>query len=807
MAVEQAPRFFGARVSRKEDDRLLRGLGRYVADINPTGVVFAKFVRSYEAHANVEEIDTIAAADMAGVQAVFVGKDFATSEIRCVSSYEGFQESAQPILAVDRVRYAGEALAMVIADDEYLAEDAVDLISVDLAPLPVLMDLDQALDPAAMPLHEGWTSNAYVRRSVKTDGFDQVTAAAPHHLTVALDNARHCAVPLETRVCLAEYDPGNQTFRLHTTTQIPHLIRASLAWSLNVPESSIQVISPDVGGGFGGKAQLYTEEVACCLAARELCRPVKWIEDRREHFVASHHSREHRHLVTGHFDDDGIIIALEADIRVDMGAYSVFPWTATMDTGMAMGILPGPYKIKHYSVTGTPVCTNKTPYGAYRGVARPAACFSIERLVDQIARHRSLNRVEVRERNLLRADDYPWHSPSGLIYDSGSLPESMAAVLELGDYEGLLSKQAAARTEGHLFGIGLVVFTEQTAHTTTEFKQRGVPIVFGYETAKVRIDASGTAVVSASIHDHGQGLQTTLAQIAADQLGLELDQVRVEYGDTNQVAYGSGTFASRSAVLAGGATTKAAAVIAATMREFAAHLLEAAVDDMVIEPGRIAVSGTPSSYIEIAELCRLLYQRPERLPEGMEPLLEASATFDADPGTGAYTCAAHLASVEVDELTGKTEVLSYAIVEDCGPMINPMIVEGQIFGGVAQGIGTALFEEFCYDENGQPLSTTFSDYLLPTMTDVPDFAVAHLQTPSPYTIGGIKGMGEGGAIAPGAVVAAAIEDALSSLGTVTVTQLPLSPENVSAYIDEAYADQKGMAQKHAAQPQSKGGAQ
>jgi carbon-monoxide dehydrogenase large subunit len=373
------------------------------------------------------------------------------------------------------------------------------------------------------------------------------------------------------------------------------------------------------------------------------------------------------------------------------------------------------------------------------------------------------------------------------VYDSGSLPESLESVLSLGGYEALLTQQVEARAQGRLFGIGIVAFTEQTAHTTQEFKQRGVPIVFGYETAKVRLDASGTAVVSASIHDHGQGLETTLAQIAADRLGLDLEQVRVEYGDTNQVAYGAGTFASRSAVLAGGAVTRAADDVVAILKQVAAHDLEAAIDDIVLETGRLSVKGSPNASVAISEICRLVYQRPERLPKGVESSLEASRTYDAEPGTGAYTNAAHLSTVEVDPMTGKTEVLSYAIVEDCGPMINPMIVEGQIFGGVAQGIGTALFEEFLYDENGQPLSSTFSDYLIPTMTDVPDFAVAHLETPSPFTIGGIKGMGEGGAIAPGAVIASAVEDALSHLGEPVVNELPLTPERVLAYIDEATA--------------------
>lgn len=785
MLSEQAPRFVGIPVPRREDDRLLRGNGRFVADLQIPHALAARFVRSPEAHGEVVGIDVEEAVGSSGVHAVFVGEDFATSEIRCVSRHEGFQESAQPILGIDRARYAGEALAMVVADDEYLAEDAAELVVVEQRCLSPVLTIDDAADSSRTPLHEGWRDNAFIRRQARTAGFDAARSAAAHRVSIELHNARHGATPMESRACLAEFDRATGGFRLYTTTQIPHLIRAGLALALDVPESRVRVISPDVGGGFGVKAQLYPEEVACCLAAQRLRRPVRWIEDRREHFVAAHHSREHRHALTGYFDDTGTILALEADITVDMGAYSVFPWTATMDSGMAMGVLPGPYRIREYSATATPVCTNKTPYGAYRGVARPAACFSIERLMDQVAHHLGIDRVEIRRRNLLRNDDYPWRSASGLVYDSGSLLESLERVLELGDFAGLLRRQVEDRRAGRLFGIGLAVFTEQTAHTTQEFAQRGVPIVFGYETARVRLDASGTAVVSASIHDHGQGLETTLAQIAAERLGLALDQVRVEYGDTDQVAYGAGTFASRSAVLAGGAVTRAADAVAEVLRKVAAHNLEAAFADMVIGPGRVSVVGDPSRFIETRELCRLVYQRPERLPRDVEPLLEASKTYDAAPGTGAYTNAAHLASVEIDMLTGKTKVLSYAVVEDCGPMINPTIVEGQIFGGVAQGIGTALFEEFLYDEAGQPLSTTFADYLIPAMGDIPDFAVAHLQTPSPHTIGGIKGMGEGGAIAPGAVIASAVEDALSHLGTVVVNTLPLTPERVLAYLDEA----------------------
>ncbi|MPZ54711.1 MAG: molybdopterin-dependent oxidoreductase, partial [Acidimicrobiia bacterium] len=553
----------------------------------------------------------------------------------------------------------------------------------------------------------------------------------------------------------------------------------------------VRVISPDVGGGFGVKAQAYPEEVACALAALALRRPVRWIEDRREHFVASHHSREHLHDATLHYTDDGQITALDAELWVDMGAYSVFPWTATMDTGMAMGILPGPYRFTGYSVVGHPTCTNKTPYGAYRGVSRPAACFTIERLVDWMARDLGRDRLEIRRQNLVTNTDYPWTNAGGLVYDGGSLVESLDTMREWIGYDDLTTRLADDRRMGRLRGLGLAVFTEQTAHTTEEFKKRGVPIVFGYETAALRLDSTGHLTISASIHSHGQGLETTLAQFVGDTLGLPLERIKVVFGDTDQVPYGAGTFASRSAVLAGGASRLAAADLREKLARIAGHILEAAPDDLVFDNDGVGIAGVPDSSISLGELCRITYQRPDLLPPGEVPILEAVRTYDAAPGTGTFTNAVHAAVIEADPGTGAITVEDYWVVEDCGRMINPMVVEGQIHGGVAQGIGTALFEEMVYDDDGQLLTTTYMDYLLPTSQDIPFIHTRHLETPSPDTEGGIKGMGEGGAIAPAAVIAGALEDALSNLGPVWVNRVPLTPERVLGHIDDASAQNGG----------------
>ena len=777
------PRMVGARVARVEDPRFLRGEARYIANITLPGMRHARFVRSPFAHARIIGVDTSGVP--AGV-AVFTGEDWGAPSIECTSRYEGFQPAPMPVLATGKVRYAGEPVAIVVAADPYLAEDAAEAVMVDYDPLPPVTTVDEALEVDAPLVHEDWTSNRYVPRAYASPDYDRETDGT---LTVSgrFRNSRHSGVPLEGRAVLAEHTGGR--VRVHTSTQIPHLVRTAVASAMGLAESSVQIVSPDVGGGFGVKAQAYPEEVACALAARALATPVKWLEDRREHFLASHHSREHRHDATLHYNKEGRIKALTAAVRVDMGAYSVFPWTSTMDTGMAMGILPGPYRFTGYKVDGYPTCTNKTPYGAYRGVARPAACFTIERLVDWMARERGLDRLEARRMNLVRTEDYPWTNPGGLVYDGGSLAESIEVLRDWIGYDSLTEELARDRRRGRLRGLGVAIFTEQSAHTTEEFKKRGVPIVFGYETSMVRLDPTGNLTIAASIHNHGQGLETTLGQLAGEVLGLSLDRIDVVFGDTDQVSYGFGTFASRSAVLAGGAARLAAGALREKLARIAAHLLEASEKDLVFRDNRVEVVGTPGSAVALGELCRVTYQRPDLLPPGTEPTLEETRVYDAPPGTGTYTNALHAGIVEIDEATGAVDLQNYWVVEDCGVMINPLIVEGQIHGGVAQGVGSALFEEMIYDTDGQLLTTTFMDYLLPTAEDIPFIATRHLETPSPTTEGGIKGMGEGGAIAPAAVIAGGVEDALSELGRVWVSQVPLTPERVLGHIAEARSRQ------------------
>lgn len=781
-----APRMLGQRVKRSEDPRFLLGQATYVDDIVRPRMLFASFARSNEAHARIAGVDLAAALDLPGVVDALTGEQIATATrpIRSDSTMPTWQGTAFPALAHGKVRFVGEAIACVVADDRYVAEDAAELVIADLETLTAVATMDQANAPDAPLIHEDWDNNHFIERHFSTDGFDEVFGAAPHRASHRYVMARHTGMPIENRGCVAEWDAAHGELTLWTATQIPHLVRTGLADALELPESRVRVIAPDVGGGFGIKGHLFPEEVTCAIMSIRTNRPVKWIEDRREHIIACIHAREHTHEIDVAYDDDGVVQALKAHIEVDCGAYSVYPWTSTMDTGMALGILPGPYRIRHYQVDAESVATNKAPLGPYRGVARPAACFSIERTMDAIAEHLELDPAEVRRRNLVRADEFPYTSVTGLQYDSGSFIEALDLVLEKADYAAWRQEQADAREKGRYLGIGVVTYTEQTAHTTTEFAKRGIPMVFGYETSRMRIDPSGEVTVHVSIHSHGQGLETTLAQIASDTLGVPFESIRVSFGDTSEVAYGSGTFASRSAVLCGGSTQLAAADLRAKVGRIAAHMLEAAPEDIEVRDGQAYVQGSPSRGISLAELARTTHHNPQFIPDDEVPILEETRTYDAAPGTGTFANSAMLAMVEVEPDTGFVRIERFLVVEDCGTIINPLIVDGQVHGGVAQGIGSALLEEITYDDRGQPLVTTLVDYLLPGSTDVPNIQVHHIETPSPSTIHGIKGMGEGGAIGPGAVLAAAVEDAIRPLTSGRVTSLPVTPEKVRALIEQ-----------------------
>jgi aerobic carbon-monoxide dehydrogenase large subunit len=582
-----------------------------------------------------------------------------------------------------------------------------------------------------------------------------------------------------------------------SATQVPGMLRDVLADLLGHPAHLIRVVAPDVGGGFGTKSVIYPEEIAVAALARRLGRPVKWVSDRREDLLTSTQAWDEEIEAELGVDGDGRIVGVRAHVVTDVGAYSVFPWTASIEAIQVISFLPGPYRVPHYHADAVGVATNKAPMGPYRGVGRPVAAFVMEGLLDRAARRLAMDPLEIRLRNAIRPEELPYRSPSGIVWDTGSFVESLTALVEAADYEALRAEQA--RGDGRLLGIGLASYVELTAVGSAIPASPGADIATGTEGATVRVDTSGTVTASFGIACHGQGHETTLAQVVAQELGARMEDVRVVHGDTAQGPVGTGTYASRTAVIAGGAATLAARAVRDKALAIAAHQLEAAVDDVELAEGRAWVRGAPDRTVTLRQLARAAYAGRKRLPEGLDPGLEATRFYDPFFGTAGN--GSHLALVEVDPDTGAVRVLRHVVVEDCGRIINPLIVDGQSVGGVAQGIGAALLEEVVYADNAQPLTATLMDYLVPTATDVPSVTVRHLERPSPTTLGGFKGVGEGGTIGAPAAVANAVADALARFRAARrarlaaagaeprdpevverpdpdVTELPLTPERV-----------------------------
>ena len=773
-------KYIGQRVTRREDPRFLTGRTRFVDDIRLPAMAACAFVRSPHAHAEITALRVEDAAKRAGTLAILTGAESArrAGPIRGELIVPEWSKSDFPVLAWPRVRFVGEAVAAVAATDRARAEDAAEAVEVEYAPLPVVSDAERAVAAGSPLIRPEWGGNVYIERAMTAGDVAAAFAQADVVLERTYRMQRHTGMPLEGRACLADYNPARRALTFYTATQIPHNIRTELAGILGLAENDVRVISPDVGGGFGIKAHLFPEEVAVCLLAMRLGRPVKWIEDTREHLLASLHAHEHVHRVKLAARRDGTILGIELDVLVDCGAYSCWPESAAAEAAHVLRVLPGPYRLPAYRARSRSVATNKCPIGTYRGVGRPPAVFTMERLLDDLARVLAVDPVELRLRNSLEDTEFPYTTITGLVYDSGSPVASLRKAVEAIGYDGFRARQAEARAEGRYLGIGFAAFFEQTAHTTAEFVKRGQKIVRGYDSVSVSLDPSGKVTVDSSLHSHGQGHETSFAQVVAERLGVPLDDVRVRFGDTNSAPYGMGTSASRSAVLGGGAAWKAADNVRQALLKVAASLMEADAGDLDIVDGVIRVKGSPQGEMAVAEVARIAYHRSERLPAGVMPAdLTSLQSYGAPPGQGTFSNSVHAVEVEVDAGTGFLKILRYVVVEDCGVVINPLIVEGQVHGGVAQGIGGALLEHLVYDAEGQMLSQTLADYLLPTALDVPGIEVHHLTTPSPFTIGGFKGMGEGGAVAPYGALGNAVSDALAPFG-VSVDTLPLTPERI-----------------------------
>ena len=770
----------GARVKRKEDERHLHGRGRFVSDILLPNLHDVAFLRSPLAHGRIRGIDipddlksqVYTAADLADV-----------TPVRAVATVPGFKASDFPPLATDKVRYAGEAIAMCVARTRAEAEDMVDLLRPDLEELPAVCDVEAAVQSGSALVHEDWGDNFFLDAVVGGDLGD-LEKTAPVIVEREYKMARQVMNPMEGKAVLAHWDDTASQLVVYTSTQVPHSIRSGLSMCLGLAEEKIRVIAPDVGGGFGYKCILQPEEICVAWLALKRRHPVRWIEDRREHLTAGANTREHYYKVKAFADERGKLLGLDATVTISVGAYSVWPFTAVIEAGQAGGNLPGPYAFGKYRCRTVSVATNKPPFTPYRGVARPGVCFAMDLTIDAVAREVGREPHEVRAENLVQPEQMPFTNVTNKFYDSGDYPAGVREAVEKIDVDGIRGRQQQGEPDGRLIGVGFATYVEQTAHGRPVFGAWGIAVVPGYENASVKLTADGGLEIRVGVQSHGQGMETTLAQIANTELGIPLDRITVIHGDTGTTPFSTGTYASRGIVMAGGAVATCCRELIPRMAPIAAHFLQCKPDEVRLEGGMMK---GPSGEVPLADVGRAWYLRPDLLPEEVnESGLEVVMGYKPGIETGVFGYATHAVTVAVDPDLGQVEILDYVIVEDCGTLINPMVVEGQTYGGAAQGIGTALYEEMPYSPQGQPLASTLADYILPGPTEVPKIRIYHTETPSPYTTHGQKGVGEGGAIAPHAAIGNAINDALKPLGA-EVGETPMTPHRILDAIQAAKA--------------------
>jgi carbon-monoxide dehydrogenase large subunit len=776
-------KWVGRRMPRREDAELLTGRGRFIGDLHRPGMLHAAFLRSPYPHARIVSIDTQAALAIPGVHAVLTGSDL-PDDLGAQPNTHLFGERETPYyaLARERARYAGEPVAVVVADSPYLAEDGRDELVVEWDPQPSVGDAELALAPDS-PLvwpDRDWPDNVCAVFEKEIGDVDSAFDEADVVVTERYRIQRQFACSLEGRGVLAEWDENVGELTIWTSSQIVHIARDLLASVLGLPENRIRVIVPRIGGGFGAKFHFYPEETAIALAARATGRPVRWVEDRLESFLATVHAREQRIEISMAARRDGTITGVKGDVVGDMGAamhtvgYGPLWLTSVMLTNV--------YEIPNARVRARAVVTNKTPLGSYRGWGQPQANFFVERTVDRLAQELGMDRAELRFRNFIPPERLP-HTSLHHTLDSGDYRVCLERALELLDERGWRERQEELRREGRHVGIGISFYTENSALGPSRMLNAGGVQQGGYDIARVRIEPGGEVTLYTGLCEMGQGVTNALAQVCADNLGVHPDQVQVVHGDTSQVPYtGYGTGASRGASVGGAAVMKASKVVRKKVMRIAAHMLEAHAADLEAEDGRIFVRGTPSVAVTMADIGRAAYLRAIELPDGEDPGIEAVEAFD--PPQFAWPYGANIAVVEVDVETGQVSFLDYIYVHDCGTIVNPMIVEGQLQGGVAQGIGAALFEELPYDEEGQPLVATFMEYVLPTAAELPRIEMEHQHTPSPNIPGGMKGVGEAGCIGSPAAVTAAIEDALAPYGA-RITETPVTPADIVELVASA----------------------
>ncbi|MDT7614298.1 MAG: aerobic carbon-monoxide dehydrogenase large subunit [Pseudonocardiales bacterium] len=758
----------GNSVRRKEDRRLVTGHGRYVSDLELPRMRHVAFLRSSYGHARITGVDASAARE-AGYR-VFTGADFSDVVLRAQSALPSYVETDQPVIAHEKVCFAGETVAAVVAASRYRAEDGIELVEVDYDPLPPTVC---AWETPREPVHPEAPDNVLLERTFDAGSVEDGFAAAAVVVERELITNRHAGNPMECRAGVALWNASDRKLTFWNGTQVPHIVRNMIAELMDLPEGNVRVIAPDVGGGFGVKAVLYPEDIALCLMARAMPGvPLKWVEDRAEHLLAATHARDHRYLMKAGFAADGTLLAVEADVTCNVGAYSVYPWTAGIEPLMAGGLLSGPYKLSNYRATVRGVATNTSPSGPYRGVARPASVFAMEAVLDDGARELGLSGVEIRRRNLIRPEDIPYKMPSRLVDDSGHYDECLTKALDALGYDEFRAEQERRRsTDEHPIGIGFACYNELTGLGRAASAGPRMPFRTGHDACTVRMNPDGRVTVFSGVTSQGQGLETTMAQIVADGIGVAYDDVDVRIGDTDESLWGFGAFSSRQAVIGGGAAHRTAEAVKEKVLLLAAGLLEANAADLRIEDGEISVVGEPKPRISVAEVARVAYLESNRLPEGIEPGLEATRFYD--PIRGAFAAGAQVAAIEVNRVTGELTILRYVCVEDAGRAMHPQIVDGQIMGSIAQGIGGAMYEHLIYDDDGNLSTGTLLDYLMPTSAEVPDMVIGHVAQPANNPLG-VRGVGEGGTLGPNAVLAGAIADALG----VRIDTLPITPASV-----------------------------
>ena len=786
--MAESAAYIGQAMLRREDDYLLRGQGRFVDDLpTPGNTLHLGFVLSPHAHARIVAIDASAALALDGVVAVLDGDELAKHVQPPFAEIEfpGYHVHGRDVIAREKVRFVGEAVAVVVAQSPYLAQDAIELVEVEYDPLPAAAELETAIEPGAPQVHDEIPNNTIFKGDFSTPDFEAAFNGAEQVIRERFRSGRVGGVPLEPRGCLALPEHGDSLV-FYSSTQVPHLLRTALARFMEHSESRIRVIVPEVGGGFGTKAQIYPEEFVTAALALRFRQPVKWIQDRREELLTNIHARDHIYDVEIAFDGSGIVQALRADIVTNAGAYSSLPFGCTLETTGGARMIVGPYRITNYAYDARAVATHTAPSGAYRGVAQPTCFMAIEGLMDRVARHLGLDPAEVRLRNMVPTAELPWTNVVGVRYDTGSFVESLQRAMTMIDYEGFRQRQPADRlVDGKYRGIGIATFTEVSGTGAPGWRARGLVRMPGFDSGIVTVEPTGKVTAYVSHAHGGQGHYTTFAQVVADALGADFEDVTIVEGDTATTPYGTNTFASRSAVTGGGALIRAATKVKDKMRRIAAHVLEAADEDIVIEAGRAHVAGVPQHGLSFMEIAETAYSMNNNtLPEGEGYGLEETDFYD--PPLVTMANAAHIVQVAVDAEDGRVEIENYAVVHDCGRLINPMIVDGQIHGGAAQGIGEALMEEFVYDSEGQLQNASLLDYLLPTSEDVPLFNVEHIESPSIDTVGGFKGVGEGGLIGAVPAVVNAVADALAGLD-ININRKPLRPAFLGKLIREARA--------------------